>query len=54
MGLFRKLYGVLSRKINRFNVENRAQKVLERDKPVPAPKYESNLQDLEYARKGKY
>lgn len=54
MGLFKKLFGVLTRKVNRFNVENRAHKVLERDKPVPAPKYESNLRDLEFARKGKY
>lgn len=54
MGLFKKLVGVLTRKVNRFNVENRAHKVLERDKPVPAPKYESNLKDLEFARKGKY
>ncbi|KAL9898575.1 NADH dehydrogenase [ubiquinone] 1 alpha subcomplex assembly factor 4 [Glossina fuscipes fuscipes] len=35
------------RKINRFNVESRAHRVLERDKPTPAPKYESNLRDME-------
>lgn len=54
MGIFKKIFGVLSRQVNRFNVENRAHRVLERDKPVPAPKYESNLKDLEYARQGKY
>uniref|UniRef100_A0A1A9ZPN9 NADH dehydrogenase [ubiquinone] 1 alpha subcomplex assembly factor 4 n=1 Tax=Glossina pallidipes TaxID=7398 RepID=A0A1A9ZPN9_GLOPL len=35
------------RKINRFNVENRAHRFLERDNPAPAPKYESNLRDME-------
>uniref|UniRef100_A0A1I8NQR7 Protein NDUFAF4 homolog n=1 Tax=Stomoxys calcitrans TaxID=35570 RepID=A0A1I8NQR7_STOCA len=42
-----KVMSVVSRKINRFNVENRAHRVLERDKPTPAPKYESNLRDME-------
>uniref|UniRef100_A0A1A9WW74 Protein NDUFAF4 homolog n=1 Tax=Glossina brevipalpis TaxID=37001 RepID=A0A1A9WW74_9MUSC len=39
------------RKMNRFNVENRAQRVLEKDKPTPAPKYESNLRDMERTMK---
>lgn len=42
-----KVMSVVSRQINRFNVENRAHRVLERDKPVPAPKYESNIRDME-------
>ncbi|KAH8271334.1 hypothetical protein KR018_007165 [Drosophila ironensis] len=37
----------VSRQVNRFNVENRAQRVLEREKPQPAPKFESNLRDME-------
>lgn len=45
---------VVSRKINRFNVENRAHRVLERDKPVPAPKYDSNLRDMERTVEGNY
>ncbi|KAH8328739.1 hypothetical protein KR074_004361 [Drosophila pseudoananassae] len=35
------------RKANRFNVENRAHRVLEREKPTPAPKFDSNLRDME-------
>lgn len=42
-----KVMSVVSRKINRFNVENRAHRILEREKPVPAPKYEGNLRDME-------
>lgn len=42
-----KVMSVVARKANRFNVENRAHRVLEREKPVPAPKYESNLRDME-------
>lgn len=38
---------LVSRKINRFNVESRAHRVLEREKPIPAPKYEGNLRDME-------
>ncbi|XP_017483798.1 PREDICTED: protein NDUFAF4 homolog isoform X2 [Rhagoletis zephyria] len=44
-----KVMSMLARKANRFNVENRAHRVLERDKPVPAPKYESNIQDMQRA-----
>ncbi|KAH8382514.1 hypothetical protein KR009_003929 [Drosophila setifemur] len=35
------------RQAKRFNVENRAHRVLEREKPTPAPKFESNLRDME-------
>lgn len=49
-----KVMSVVSRKINRFNVENRAHRVLERDKPVPAPKYDSNLRDMERTVEGNY
>ncbi|TMW54315.1 hypothetical protein DOY81_000588 [Sarcophaga bullata] len=42
-----KVMSVVSRKINRFNVENRAHRILEREKPVAAPKYEANLRDME-------
>uniref|UniRef100_A0A1Q3FAD1 Protein NDUFAF4 homolog n=1 Tax=Culex tarsalis TaxID=7177 RepID=A0A1Q3FAD1_CULTA len=37
----------VSRQVNKFNVENRAQKVISQPKPKPAPKFESNLKDLE-------
>lgn len=42
-----KAMSMVARKANRFNVENRAHRVLEREKPTPAPKYESNLRDME-------
>ncbi|XP_055630995.1 protein NDUFAF4 homolog [Toxorhynchites rutilus septentrionalis] len=42
-----KLLSVAARQINRFNVENRAQKVISQDKPKPAPMYSSNLKDLQ-------
>lgn len=49
-----KVMSVVARKANRFNVENRAHRVLEREKPVPAPKYESNLRDMERTLQSKY
>lgn len=42
-----KVMSLVVRKVNRFNVENRAHKIISQDKPVPAPKYESNVQELE-------
>ena len=44
---------VVGRQVQRFNVENRAQKVISQAKPKPAPKFESNLRDLERVLKGK-
>lgn len=35
------------RKARRFNAENRAHRVLDREKPIAAPKFESNLRDME-------
>lgn len=49
-----KVMSVAARKANRFNVENRAHRVLEREKPIPAPKYESNLRDMERTLQSKY
>ncbi|XP_053675498.1 protein NDUFAF4 homolog isoform X2 [Anopheles nili] len=42
-----KVMSVVGRQVQRFNVENRAQKVISQAKPKPAPKFESNLRDLE-------
>lgn len=36
----------------RFNIENRAQRVIAQDKPRPAPKFEANVKDLERILKG--
>lgn len=35
------------RKARRFNVENRAQRVLDQDRPTAAPKFEANVRDLQ-------
>lgn len=37
----------------RFNIENRAQRVIAQDKPKPAPKFEANVKELERVLKGK-
>lgn len=41
------------RKAQRFNAENRAHRVLDREKPIAAPKFESNLRDMEKVLIGK-
>ena len=41
-----------TKKVKRFNVENRAQKVISQDKPTPAPRFESNKIDLERVLRG--
>lgn len=41
----------MSNKISRFNVENRAHRVLEREKPVVAPTFEANIKDLQRTKK---
>lgn len=35
------------RKARRFNVENRAHRVLDQEKPTVAPKFESNVRELQ-------
>ncbi|XP_037944894.1 protein NDUFAF4 homolog [Teleopsis dalmanni] len=40
---------MLSRRINRFNVENRAHRFLDREKTAAAPKFESNIKDMQRA-----
>lgn len=47
-----KVMSVVAGKMQRFNVENRAQKVISQAKPTPAPRFESNLKDLERVLKG--
>ena len=48
-----KVLSVVVSKVQRFNVENRAQRIISQDKPKPAPKYESNIKDLERVLRGK-
>ncbi|KAM3961366.1 NADH dehydrogenase [ubiquinone] 1 alpha subcomplex assembly factor 4 [Aphomia sociella] len=37
------------RPLKSFNIENRAHRVISKEKPVPAPKYPANLEDLKRA-----
>lgn len=48
-----KVLSIAVGKAKRFNVENRAHRVISQDKPVAAPKYEANVKDLERMLKGK-
>lgn len=48
-----KVLSVVAAKVQRFNVENRAQRIISQDKPVAAPKFESNIKDLERVIRGK-
>lgn len=36
-----KVYSVLTKPIRTFNIANRAEKIISREKPVPAPHYAS-------------
>lgn len=47
-----KVLSVIQRKVNRFNVENRAHRVISKDKPTPAPKYPSTIKELETIKSG--
>jgi NADH dehydrogenase [ubiquinone] 1 alpha subcomplex assembly factor 4 len=48
-----KAMSLVARQANKFNVENRAHKVISQSKPKAAPKFSQNLQDLERVLKGK-
>uniref|UniRef100_A0A069DPB5 Hipothetical protein n=1 Tax=Panstrongylus megistus TaxID=65343 RepID=A0A069DPB5_9HEMI len=41
-----KVLSVLNRQINRFNAENRAHRILSKDKPIPAPKHPSTSKQI--------
>lgn len=47
-----KVMSVVAGKVQRFNVENRAHRVISQDKPKAAPKFESNIKDLERVLRG--
>lgn len=48
-----KVMSSVARRANqRFNIENRAQRVIAQDKPTPAPKYEADAKELERILKG--
>lgn len=41
-----KVFSMVARKSNRFNAENRAARIISKEKPVAAPKYPSNVEDM--------
>lgn len=49
-----KVMSVMVRTVNRFNVEQRAQKVISQDKPKAAPKFGYNLKELEEVKRGEF
>ncbi|KAF4520446.1 hypothetical protein B566_EDAN004018 [Ephemera danica] len=42
-----KVLSVIPRRVQRFNIENRAHKVISKDKPTPAPKHPGTTEYLE-------
>ncbi|KAJ9584612.1 hypothetical protein L9F63_021054 [Diploptera punctata] len=42
-----KAFSAIQRRANRFNVENRAQKVISKEKPEPAPLHPATAQEIE-------
>uniref|UniRef100_A0A4P6DGT4 Putative hipothetical protein rhodnius neglectus n=1 Tax=Rhodnius prolixus TaxID=13249 RepID=A0A4P6DGT4_RHOPR len=42
-----KALSILNRQINRFNAENRAHRVISKDKPAPAPKHPSTQKQID-------
>lgn len=48
-----KALSILNRQINRFNAENRAHRVISKDKPAPAPKHPSTQKQIDEFLSGK-
>lgn len=47
-----KVYSVLTRPIRMFNIANRAERVISREKPVPAPQYTTTERQKKLTDKG--
>jgi NADH dehydrogenase [ubiquinone] 1 alpha subcomplex assembly factor 4 len=47
-----KVLSLVPRQLKQFNIENRAHKVISKDKPTPAPKYPATIEELERIAKG--
>lgn len=47
-----KVLSVIQRKVYRFNAENRAHRIISKDKPTPAPRYPSTIKELETIKSG--
>lgn len=48
-----KVYSIITKPIRTFNIENRAHKVITKEKPVPAPQYPSTAKQKELVNKCK-
>ncbi|XP_076174519.1 NADH dehydrogenase [ubiquinone] 1 alpha subcomplex assembly factor 4 [Ptiloglossa arizonensis] len=46
-----KVYSIITKPIRTFNIENRAHKVITKEKPVPAPQYPSTAKQKELVNK---
>ena len=42
---------LITRPMQRFNIESRTEKLLNRDKPIPAPKYQTDIELLDKVRR---
>lgn len=47
-----KVFSMVSKPIRDFNLENRAHKVISKDKPIAAPKHKADIVDYERILKG--
>jgi len=47
-----KIVSLMLKPIREFNIESRAQKVIERNKPIPAPKSKMEQSNIERMLKG--
>lgn len=47
-----KVYSILTRPIRTFNIENRAARIISREKPIPAPQYPSTEEQQKLSEEG--
>jgi len=47
-----KIYSMLTRPVRTFNIINRAEKVISREKPIPAPQYPSTEEQKKLSGQG--
>lgn len=49
-----KIYSIIRREINTYNIEKRAHKIISKDKPTPAPMHPSHVKELQRLKEGKF
>lgn len=47
-----KVFSMLTRPVRNFNVESRAHKIINKEKPIAAPLHKSNLEEAERLLRG--